>query len=147
MKSLELDIDLLKSPEEVFAALQGKTLDLSKQRDFTIYYSHKFDDLLVINILLYVTGAVLKNADNWGNQSVSDLWNGYVSIFNETFESHLSINQLLLELKSDLGISWKLVQKKGSKKQNPLDEMFGLWQGRSDISLEKIRYDAWPERN
>lgn len=105
------------------------------------------DDLLVINILLYVTGAVLKNADNWGNQSVSDLWNGYVSIFNETFESHLSINQLLLELKSDLGISWKLVQKKGSKKQNPLDEMFGLWQGRSDISLEKIRYDAWPERN
>ena len=44
------------------------------------------------------------------------------------------------------GDTLKTTAAKTPKKQNPLDEMFGLWKNRQDISLEKIRQQAWPRR-
>jgi len=143
MKEIEVDIDELKSPEDVLKVFKKKKV--IHPENFTVWCSYhsgvtdiqQFTVLLFINAAFQVLSKQITEGEvgNYITASLADAMAGYSSVWS--LESRIE-NQWKTH------IEWKPKERK--IEENPLDELFGLWKDR-DISPEQIRKNAWPKRN
>lgn len=143
MKEVEIDIDEFKKPDDMLDFLRQHKVDYFRNSNIHFVYHHDANDMQVINFLVVFSAAYIFVFETSKNKSFDKLIEEYTAQYLKRAFTNQKISLIEKKIEKDLHLNLSFKKKK--EKEDPLDELFGLWKGKN-ITIDSLREKAWPKR-
>jgi len=139
MKTLELDLDKDGGLNSLSSKLKAENIKVGDEHfPLKLFISYNFSEMLYAGFLLLLTQYFAEERNSANESSVHEPDISYYdkNTYYRFYLKYSNINKLEHKIEKDFKVDIEV------EKKNPLDEVFGIWKGKS-VTLEKIREKAW----